>query len=72
MKDLVICLASLIKAAELEDKCKGAAQVKYRVINLDWEKVLSFCSQLLLLTGLELVFFYSNMFDVFCIKILLV
>ena len=44
----------------------------YRVINLDWEKVLSFCSQLLPLTGLEIVFFCSAMFDVFCIKILLV
>ena len=45
---------------------------RYRVINLDWEEVLSFCSQLLLLTGLEIVFFCSTMFDVFCIKILLV
>ena len=42
----------------------------YRVINLDWEKVLSFFSPLLLLTGLEFVFFYRTMFDIFCIKIL--
>ena len=45
---------------------------EYRVINLDWEKVLSFCSQLLLLTSLEFVFFYSTMFDVFCVKISLI
>ena len=45
---------------------------KYRVINLDWEKVLGFCSQLLLLIGLEFVFFYSAIFDVFCVRILLV
>ena len=44
----------------------------YRVINLDWEKVLSFCSQLLLLTSLEFFFFYSTMFDVFHVKISLV
>ena len=44
----------------------------YQVINLDCEKLLSFCSQLLLLTGLEFVFFYSTMFDVFCVKISLV
>ena len=44
----------------------------YRVINLDWEKVLSFCSQLFLLTRLELIFFYSTLFDFFCVKISLV
>ena len=44
----------------------------YRVINLDWEKVLSFCSWLLLLTGMKFAFFHSNMFDVFCDKISLV
>ena len=59
-----------------EKKIKGAKRERtrglYRVINLDWEKVLSFCSQLFLLTGLEIVFFCSTMFDIFCIKILLV
>ena len=45
---------------------------KYRVIKLDWEKVLSFSSQLLRLTGLEFVFFNSTIFDVFCVKISLV
>ena len=34
--------------------------------------MLSFCSQLLLLTSLEFVFFYSTMFDVFCVKISLI
>ena len=34
----------------------------------DWEKVLNFCAQLLLLTGLEFVFFYSTMFEVFVSK----
>ena len=45
---------------------------EYRVINLDWEKVLSFCSQMLLLHDLELIFPYSTMSDVFCVKISLV
>ena len=38
---------------------------KYRVFNLDWEKVLSFCSHILLLNDLELIFLCSTMFDVF-------
>ena len=44
----------------------------YRVINLDWEKVLSFNPQMYLLKDLELIFLYSTMFDVFCVKISLV
>ena len=44
----------------------------YRVINLDWEKVLSFYSQMLLFKYLELNFLYSTMFDIFCVKISLI
>ena len=44
----------------------------YRVINLDWKKVLSLYSQMLHLNDLELIFLYSTMFDVFCVQILLV
>ena len=44
----------------------------YRVFNLDWEKVLSLCSQILLLNDLTLIFLCSTMFDVFCAKISLV
>ena len=46
--------------------------VVYRVFNLDWEKVLSFYSQMLLFNDLELIFLCSTMFDIFCGKILLV
>ena len=42
---------------------------KYRVFYLDWEKVLSFYSQKLLLNDLELIFLCSTMSDVFCVKI---
>ena len=45
---------------------------RYRVINLDCEKVLSFYSQMLLLNDLELIFLCSTMFDIFCVKISLI
>ena len=62
----------LLKHSGRGRNAKTALYCWYPVINLDWEKALSFCSQLLPLTGLEFVSFYSTMFDVFCVKISLV
>ena len=47
-------------------------QYFYRVINLDREKMLSFCSQLLFFTGLDFVFFIVLSLTFFCVKISLV
>ena len=41
----------------------------YRVINLNWQKVLSFCCYVHYLTNLEAPVSWSTMFDVFCVQI---